>query len=57
MTMKNRIIRAVAGLLMKADPYILRELIVGENAHIHRNPKKRKAKAERQENERGSAVA
>ena len=56
MSIKYRIIRAVAGLLMKADPYILRELIVGENAHIHRNPK-RKAKAERQENERGSAVA
>ena len=57
MSIKYRIIRAVAGLLMKADPYILRELIVGENAHIHRNPKKRKAKTERKENERGSAVA
>ena len=57
MSIKYRIIRAVAGLLMKADPYILRELIVGENARTHRNAKKRKARAERQENERGSAVA
>ena len=57
MSIKYRIIRAVAGLLMKADPYILRELVVPEGSHIQRNPKKRKAKAERQENERGSAVA
>jgi hypothetical protein len=43
MSIKYRIIRAVAGLLMKADPYILRELVIPPDAHVHRNPK-RKAK-------------
>ena len=43
MSIKYRIIRAVAGLLMKADPYILRELVVGDPSrfHIHANPRKR----------------
>ena len=57
MSIKYRVLRAAIALIQRIDPYILRELVVGENAHIHRNPKKRKAKAERQENERGSAVA
>ena len=57
MSIKYRLLRAVIALIQRVDPYILREAAVPEGAHIHRNPKKRKAKTERQENERGSAVA
>ena len=57
MSIKYRIIRAVIALIQRVDPYILREAVVPDGAHIHRNPRKRKAKGERQENERGSAVA
>jgi len=57
MSIKYRIIRGVIAWINRVDPYILRDYVVPEGAHIHRNPKKRKAKAERQENERGSAVA
>jgi hypothetical protein len=57
MSIKYRIIRGVIAWINRVDPYILRELVVPEGSHIQRNPKKRKAKAERQENERGSAVA
>ena len=56
MSIKYRIIRGVIAWINRIDPYILREYVVPDGAHIHRNPK-RKAKAERQENERGSAVA
>jgi hypothetical protein len=44
MSIKYRIIRAVAGLLMKADPYILRELVVPEGSHIQRNGKRPRKK-------------
>lgn len=57
MSIKYRIIRGVIAWINRVDPYILRDYVVPEGAHIHLNPKKRKAKAERQENERGSAVA
>ena len=56
MSIKYRLLRAVIALIQRVDPYILREYVVPDGAHIHRNPK-RKAKAERQENERWSAVA
>jgi len=56
MSIKYRIIRGVIAWIMRIDPYILREYVVPEGAHIHRNPKKR-ANTERQKNERGSAVA
>lgn len=45
MSIKYRIIRGVIAWINRIDPYILRELVVPEGAHIHRNPKKRKAKA------------
>ena len=57
MSIKYRVLRAAIALIQRIDPYILREYVVPEGAHIHRNPRKRKAKGERQENERGSAVA
>ena len=57
MSIKYRVLRAAIALIQRIDPYILREAVVPDGAHIHRNPKKRKAKAERQKNERGSAVA
>lgn len=56
MSIKYRVLRAAIALIQRIDPYVLREYVVPDGAHIHRNPK-RKAKAERQENERGSAVA
>ena len=57
MSIKYRIVRGLIAWIMRIDPYILREYVVPDGAHIHRNPRKRKAKGERQENERGSAVA
>ena len=56
MSIKYRVLRAAIALIQRIDPYILREYVVPEGAHIHRNPKKR-ANTERQKNERGSAVA
>ena len=44
MSIKYRLLRAVIALIQRVDPYILREAAVPEGAHIHRNPKKRKAK-------------
>ncbi len=45
MSIKYRILRAAAALIQRIDPYILREYVVPDGAHIHRNPKKRKAKS------------
>jgi hypothetical protein len=45
MSIKYKILRAAVALIQRIDPYILREIVVGENAHIHRNPRKRKVKA------------
>lgn len=56
MSIKYRVLRAAIALIQRIDPYILRDYVVPEGAHIHRNPKKR-ANTERQKNERGSAVA
>ena len=43
MSIKYRIIRGVIAWINRIDPYILREYVVPDGAHIHRNPKKRKA--------------
>lgn len=45
MSIKYRVLRAAIALIQRIDPYILRDYVVPEGAHIHRNPKKRKAKA------------
>ena len=45
MSIKYRLLRAVIALIQRVDPYILREAVVPDGAHIHRNPKKRKAKS------------
>jgi hypothetical protein len=38
MSIKYRLLRAVIAWLMRVDPYILREMVIGEGKHIHRNP-------------------
>ena len=42
MSIKYRVLRAAIALIQRIDPYILREYVVPEGAHIHRNPRKKK---------------
>ena len=40
MSIKYRLLRAAAALIQRIDPYILREYVVPDGAHIHRKVKK-----------------
>jgi hypothetical protein len=44
MSIKYRIIRGVIAWINRADPYILRELVVPEGSHIQRNGKRPRKK-------------
>lgn len=41
-TMKIRIIKAIIGWLSAHYPYLLREAVVPDGQHLHRNPRKGK---------------
>lgn len=41
-----KIIRLIAKWMNKRYPYIMREVVVGHDKHIHSNPKKVKVKDE-----------
>lgn len=39
--MKIRIIKAVIGWLVAHYPYLLRDAVIPQNAHLHLNPKRK----------------
>ena len=41
MSIKYRIIRAIAAWMVRRWPYILMEMVIPQNSHVHKNPRKR----------------
>jgi hypothetical protein len=45
-TIKTRAAKFAIAWLKRAHPYLLREAVVGPNAHVHLNPPKKALRAE-----------
>ncbi len=46
MTLKIRIVRKIIQRLNERYPFIVREIVVGNDCHVHHNPRKRLGVAE-----------
>ena len=45
MTIKTKIARGVIAWMNRRYPYLMREEVVGPNAHVHLNPRKKALRA------------
>lgn len=45
MTIQTKIARGIIRVLMRRYPFLMREAVVGPNAHVHLNPRKKAARA------------
>jgi hypothetical protein len=44
MTIQTKIARGIIGVLMRRYPFLMREAVVGPNAHVHLNPTRKALK-------------